>query len=266
MRWTGLLVGGVMVAGLAATPDVVAAQQRETETVNRTVPLPDRGTVKIRNFSGPVRITAGSGRDVVIKAVRRATRERLDRIKLDITTTGSTVAVDANKRPDGQDRDCGRDRNGRDRDDDCDNVVETEFDIQVPASAELDLNVFESKVTVSGVTGGQRLETFSGDIVVSGARGAMDLKTFSGAIEVDLVGAGAAPDLSAETFSGDIRARLADGAKGSVRFSTFSGRFDSEVPLSVRSSGGRGVRGDLPAGSGPMLRFHTFSGDVRVTK
>ena len=259
MRWTGLVIGGVLAAGVIAAPAVLAAQ-RETETVNRTVPLPDKGTVRLKNFSGPVRITAGTGRDVVIKAVRRATRERLDRIKLEITTSGSTVEIEANKRPDG---DQNRDRN---RGDDDNNVVETEFDIQVPASAELDVKVFESKVTVSGVTGGQRLETFSSDIVVTGARAAIDLKTFSGAIEVDVTGAGATPDLSAETFSGDIRARIADGAKGSVRFSTFSGNFDSDLPLSVRSSGGRGVRGDLPGGSGPTLRFHTFSGDVRVTK
>ena len=92
MRLMGIVCSGAIAVGLLAGPAVLAAQ-RETETVNRTVPLPDKGTVELRNFSGPVKITGTTGRDVVIKAIRRADRERLDRIKLDITTTGSTVIV-----------------------------------------------------------------------------------------------------------------------------------------------------------------------------
>jgi DUF4097 and DUF4098 domain-containing protein YvlB len=264
MRLMGLVCGGAIAVGLLAGPAVLAAQ-RETETVNRTVPLPDKGTLQLHNFKGPVKITGTSGRDVVIKAIRRADRERLDRIKLDITTTGSTVSIDANKR----DSDSNRDR--RDRDNNDNNVVETEFDIQVPASAELDIDVFESDVTIAGVTGEQRLKTFSGRVVVTGARGPIEANSFSGGLEIDLTAAGGTPDLSVETFSGSIRLRLADAAKGSVRFTTFSGNFDSDIPLTMRSSGGgrnnNRVSGDLPGGSGgATLRFHTFSGDVRVTK
>jgi DUF4097 and DUF4098 domain-containing protein YvlB len=254
MRWTELVCGGAIAAGLLAGPSVLAGQ-RETETVNRTIPFPDKGVLKLRNFSGPVRITGTSGRDVVIKAVRRADRDRLDRIKLEITTSGSTVSIDANK----------RESDSRNRENN--NVVDTEFEIQVPASAELDINVFESDVTITGVTGEQGLETFSGDLVVTGGKGAIDAKSFSGGIEIDMVAAGNTPDLSAETFSGRIRARLAGGAKGAVRFTTFSGNFDSDVPLTMRSTNNRRVSADLPGGpGGATLRFHTFSGDVRVTK
>jgi hypothetical protein len=228
MRLMGMVCVGAVAVGLLAGPAVLAAQ-RETETVNRTVPLPDKGTLQLRNFSGPVKITATSGHDVVIKAIRRADRERLDRIKLDITTAGSTVSIDANKRDSASDRDR-RDRNYNDN-----NVVETEFDIQVPASAELDIEVFESDVTIGGVTGEQRLKTFLA-VVVTGARGPIEANSFSGELEIDLTAAGNTPDLSAETFSGRF-ARPADGAKGSVRFTTFSGNFDSDIPPTMRSSG-----------------------------
>jgi hypothetical protein len=255
MRWTRFVCAGALTTALLSWP-MVAAAQRETETVNRTVPFPDKGVLKLHNFSGSVKITATNGREVVIKAVRRAERDRLDQIKLEITTSGSTVSIEANRRDTA---------NRRDRDED--NVVETEFEIQVPAAAELDVNVFKSDLTIAGVTGPQSLETFSGNVVVTGGKGAIDAKTFSGRVEIDLVAAGTVPDLSAETFSGEIRTRLADGAKGTVRFTTFSGRFDSDLPLSVRSSSKSRVTGDLPGGAGGAgLRFHTFSGDVRVTK
>lgn len=230
-----------------------AAAQKETETVNRTVPLPSHGTLKIKNFSGNVHLTPAGANDVVIKAVRVARREQLDHIKLEIDTSGQTVTIDANVRDAGW-----RDQN--------DNVVETTFDIQVPAAAMLDVYGFSSDLDIRGIAGDQKLETFSGDIAVEGAKGAMDLKTFSGRIDVNLTGAGSSPALSAETFSGRIQARLAENAKGQVSFDSFSGEFNSEIPLTVRSIGRHRTSGDLAGGSGNTLRFHTFSGDVRVTK
>jgi hypothetical protein len=84
---------------------------------------------------------------------------------------------------------------------------------------------------------------------------------------VNLTGAGSAPSLSAETFSGRIQARLAENAKGQISFDSFSGEFNSEIPLTIRSVGRRKTSGSLPGGSdGSTLRFHTFSGDVKVTK
>ncbi len=245
----------VAIAAAALTLATPArAGQKETETVNKTVALPAHGTLKIRNFSGDIRLTPASGNDIVIKAVRSAKREQLDHIKLDIGTSGDTVTIDANKRDEGW-----RDHN--------DNVVETTFDIQVPASAKLDVYGFSSDIDVRGITGDQTLETFSGRVTMDGARGSVDAKTFSGRIVLNVTGAGNAPSVHAETFSADIEVRLASDAKGQLSFDSFSGRFDSEIPLTVQSIGRHRTSGDLPGGSGSgTLRFHTFSGDVRVTK
>ena len=254
MRFMGLAAMAGCVLTITLTRPA-HAQTRETETVNRTVTMPENGTLRLRNFSGQVRITAGSGRDVVINAVRRAERSRLDHIKLDISTSGSTVTIEANR----------RDPNWNE---DKDNVVETDFQIQVPAAAALDVKVFSSDVTITGVTGRQTLETFSGDITVTGAASAVKAKTFDGAIEVDATAAGSNPEIDADTFDGRIRAKVAESAKGSVAFDSFGGDFNSDLPLSVRTTPGsrRRLTGDLPAGAGKTLRFHTFGGDVRLTK
>jgi len=243
----------LLTAGLLTLP-ALAAPQNDTETVNRTVPFPDKGTLKLTNFSGRISITGTTGRDAVIKAVRRADRDRLDHIKLDIRTEGSMVVIDANK----------RDNGWTDRQD---NVVDTEFDIEVPASAMLQVEAFSSRLEIRGVAGDQRLKTFSGDITVTGAKGAMNLDTFSGDLDVDASGAGTEPDLRAKTFSGDIRVKLAADAKGDVSFSG-RGAFDSDVPLMMHSSERRGrVTGSLPGGAGGHgLSFDTFSGHVHVVK
>jgi DUF4097 and DUF4098 domain-containing protein YvlB len=228
----------VAIAAVAFAVTTSARALEQTENFDKTVPFPSGGTLEVNNFSGVVHITGGTGKDVVIKAVRRADREKLDHIKLDVQTSGSRVVIEANKRDSGWD-------------DHKDNVVETDFEIQVPASARV------------------KLHAFSSDLDVKGVSGQLDLYAFSGDIELDAAAAGQAPSLSAETFSGNITVRLADSAKGNVNFNSFSGRFTTDVPVSLTSSGGRRrstVTGALPAGTGSPLNFKTFSGDVRIRK
>ena len=165
-----ILFAAGIVASLAMP---AAAQSKETERVDRTIPFQSGGTIVLKNFSGDVRISGTGGGQVVLKAVRTATRERLDRIKLDIRVDGSTLRIDANKRD-------------RSRDDDKDNVVETDFELAVPAQTNLEVDAFSSDVTIDGVEGRQKLHTFSGSITVKNGTGPFTLNSFSGSIDVDV--------------------------------------------------------------------------------
>jgi hypothetical protein len=239
-----------LVTLVAAAPALAA--QKETETVDRTIPFAPGGRLKLRNFSGEIRITPGSGNDVVIHAVRRATRDRLENIKLDIQTEGQTIDIEANRRSPGF-----REKN--------DNVVETTFDIQVPAQTELDVQVFSGDVNIESVEGRQKLHAFSGTLTVKGGTGPVEAETFSGDIDLDLSVAREVPSLEVKTFSGDIKARLPQVGGGRVEFRGFSGNFDSQLPLTMRSSWTRTINAALGSGSA-RLRFNTFSGSVRLLK
>ena len=218
-----------------AVPVTSAGAHKETEKIDRTITIGNNGQLKLKNFSGDVRVTGTTGSDVVIHAIRRATRERLDNIKLDITSSGSSVSIEANR----------RESNWREKND---NVVETDFDIKVPFGTELDLYSFSGRLEVTGVSG--RIEA----------------QTFSGNIELDVASSKQLQAMDVETFSGDIRARVPGDASGRVEFSSFSGSVNSDLPISMRSSRRRNVSGDIGSGGGPTLKFHTFSGDVRILK
>jgi DUF4097 and DUF4098 domain-containing protein YvlB len=222
----------VLIA-LVASP--AAAQRKETETIDRTIPFQSGGTVKLKNFSGDARITGTNSNDVIVHAIRKGTREQLDNIKLDIQTSGSTIDIEANRRQPGWDHH-------------DENVVETEFEIELPAATSLDLNAF------------------SGNLIIRGTTARIDAKTFSGDVDVDLSSASMAPDVKAETFSGDISAKLPDASNGHVRFNSFSGNFRSDFPVLLRSKSKRDVSADLGAGSGAELEFKTFSGDLKLVK
>jgi hypothetical protein len=217
----------VCALGLATA---ASAGQRETEQFDRKVPFHSGGRLKLNNFSGRVTITGGDSSEVVIHAVRHGTRDRLDHIKIDVQSDDDQVSIEANRKDDGW-----HERN--------DNVVETDFEIQVPRQTELNVTVFSSRVEVSGVSGRQKLHTFSGDLHVTDATGPMD----------------------AETFSGDIDVAFSGSPNGQVDFDSFSGRFTSSRPVAMHTSSRRSrVQGELGSGGDAQFRFKTFSGDVTL--
>lgn len=224
-----LTITAVMcVLGVAAA---AYAGQRETEQFDRTVPFHAGGRLKLNNFSGRVTITGGNSNEVVIHAVRRGTRDRLDHIQIDVQVDPSQVTIEANR----------KDPSWRERND---NVVDTDFEIQVPRETALDVNVFSSRVEISDVEGRQKLHAFSGDLRVTGATGPMD----------------------AETFSGDIEVAFAGSPDGQIDFNSFSGRLTSARPITMHTSsrGSRMLHGEIGSGGDTQFRFKTFSGDVTL--
>jgi DUF4097 and DUF4098 domain-containing protein YvlB len=227
-----------VLAGLLLAAAPAAAQRdyrdrdddgpKETERIDRTVQIRAGGELRLKNFSGTITITGSNRADMAVHAVRRAPRARLDHVKLEITETSSGVTIEANKRDSGWDE-----RNN--------NVVDTEFTIEVPADINVDVNAFSSDVAVRDVRGKQRVHTFSGSVDLSGGEKAID----------------------AETFSGDINVTLVQGASASIDFDSFSGSIRTSVPMNYRTEGRRRVRADIGAG-GADYRFKTFSGDVRI--
>jgi DUF4097 and DUF4098 domain-containing protein YvlB len=209
------------------------------------------GTLTLKTFSGRVDIRAGSGNQVVIHAVRRASRERLNDIKLDIKQSGSNVTVDANHQ-------LVEHRNN--------NVVETEFDIQVPAQTRLDIHSFSADVTVTGVRGSHEIDGFSSRVKLAGVSGPMKVKTFSAEIELQAESWNNGDDLDLNTFSGDITLRLPSNASGAITFDSFSGQFNSELPVTMQSSSKRNFRGELNGGGTTDFKLKTFSGDVTIRR
>ena len=122
---------------------------------------------------------------------------------------------------------------------DNDNVVETDFTLKVPSNANLDIDVFSSPVTVTGVSGKHRVHAFSADLHVNGAPGRWTPRrsaaqsTSSRRLWVK------DQSVSAKTFSGDIEVRLPAAAAGSLEFNSFSGDIKTDVPLMVQSKSKR---------------------------
>jgi len=244
----------VFAAALLLCLVPVLASAAETEKVHKVVPLAPGGTVSLHNFSGAVRIVGADVSEVTVDAVRTATRDRLDHIKLDVQVNGTTVSIEANK------KDVGWTVQN-------DNVVETEFDIQVPKNTRLELDVFSSSVHVRNVAGEQSIKTFSGAATVEDGPARLKVKTFSGAIDLRLAASATSPELDLETFSGSIGIKVPDGAKAALTFDSFSGQLTSDLPLTLNEQKKGHLKAALNGGDPQReVKLKTFSGDVKIAR
>jgi hypothetical protein len=241
-----------------ASSAVVASGDRwseETEHVSQTVKLEPGGTVRVKSFSGRVTITADDASEVVVEAVRRAPRSRLDRIKLDVHSEGSrTIVVDTGHREHSWWEFTGN------------NVVETALDIKVPRRTNLDVSVFSAPVTIDAVEGTCKLNSFSARMTLNDVSGPVQAHSFSGPIQIREKALESAQTIEVQTFSGSIDLHVPDTTRAAVSFNSFSGHLDSEMPLTIRTGSRRALKGELGGGGGAELRFKTFSGSVRIDR
>lgn len=237
---------------ICLVPALVSAA--ETEKFHKVVPLAPGGTVSLHNFSGAVRIVGADVSEVTIDAVRTAERDRLDHIKLDVQVSGSKVTIEANKKDPGWTV-----KN--------DNVVQTEFDIQVPRNTRLEVDVFSSSVSVRSVSGEQSIKTFSGNVTVEDGAARLTAKTFSGEIELRLAASSISPSLELETFSGAIGLRVPETARAALTFDSFSGQLTSDLPLTLNDQRKGHLKAALNGGDPSReVRIKTFSGDVKIAR
>src|SRR5262249_6181449 len=244
------------ICALAASPAFAAAQRwnDETENVTRRVRLEPGGRLVLKSFSGRVTITGTDGSEVVVNAVRRAPRERLNRIALDIHSEGSnTVYIDANH----------RERSWYSW---GNNVVDTDLEVKVPRKTNLDVSVFSAPVTVDAVEGSHKMNGFSSRLTLNDISGPVKAHTFSGPIIIRQKNWETNQQIDLDTFSGNIELHIPETAKGTVSFNSFSGHLNSEMPLPPHSTSRKNLRAELGGGGDGVLRFKTFSGSVRIDR
>ena len=234
---------------LIALPAV--AQDRrgdeQTERISRKFKIGATGRMTLSNIAGDISVTAGSGDEVTLEAVKRT---RGDRSEL------SSVMIEIDDRPGRVDI---RTRHTARRD-----RARVDYTVTVPRAAPGDGSSISGGVRVTNVQGPLRVQSVSGAVVVSGSTNVEFAKSISGDVELS----GSAPDarIIGSTVSGTVRAR--DLKTRALSLSAISG--NAEVTnveterLEVKS-----VSGDVvfagAAARNARYEFNTHSGDVRLT-
>jgi DUF4097 and DUF4098 domain-containing protein YvlB len=245
----------------------------QTERFTRKVKVGRDGRVSLANIAGDITVTAGSGDEVSIDAVKRTRGDRSELAAVQIVIDERPGRLEV--RTEGERNRSDRNRRG--------NQVSVDYTVTLPAAAAIDVHSVSGTLTITGIHGAVRAETVSGDVVATDTPKLEVARSVSG--NVLLTGSGAEGDLSAGSVSGNITVKglkargldigsvsgdllLSDvtcdrmGVKsvsGNVEYSgalVKSGRYD------INSHSGT-IRLMLAGTTGFELNANSFSGSIR---
>jgi len=213
------------------------------------------GAIEIKNLSGNVKVTAGSGRDATVEIVRHArgrtdadARLGLERVKADIQVSGSRAVIRA---------DYANERQST-------YSVSIDMIISAPVGTRVSINSVSGDIAVSGVKGELSVKTISGDVTLTNVGTVLDAKTASGSVTI--TGAAGDSALEVEAISGDLTLKQVKAR--SIKASTVSGNISaSDISCETATfnalSGDASFAGDLAKNGRYEITSH--SGDVHFT-
>jgi DUF4097 and DUF4098 domain-containing protein YvlB len=239
----------VAAAALLVALPAFAQDRRgdETERISRQFKIGATGRLTLSNISGEIVLTAGSGDEVTLEAVKRTRGARSEL---------ASVVIEIDERPgrvDIRTRHTGR----SDR-------ASVDYTVSVPRGAAVDLSSISGNVRATNLQGPLRAQSISGAVVLSESSNVEVAKSISG--DVELSGSMPEARLTASTVSGRVRAH--DVKARGLSLSAISG--DVEVTnVEAERLEGKSVSGNFVF-AGVVARnaryeFSTHSGNVRLT-
>lgn len=224
----------------------------QSDTLSRRIKIGREGRVTISNIAGSITVTAASGDEISIDAVKRARGDRSQLGRVNVVVEEHPGRVDI------------RTEYGRPQFPDRFRDVAVDYTVVVPAGTSLEVNSVSGQIKVDGVKGSTRLGSVSGNISSSNTPKVEYLRTVSG--EVDLANISHDGSLSVSSVSGNfdlngVKARSLDlnTVSGEIRL-----REAAVERLSAKSlSGGVEYTGTLARNGRYEVNSH--SGNVRFT-
>jgi hypothetical protein len=224
-----------------------------TERVSRTIRAEAGTWLDVANISGDIDLSVGSGRDIVIDAVKRArgrdgrARQLLDTVSVDIVEGPGRIEVRTVYPRGGERR----------------GSAWVDYTVRVPADISVNLKSVSGDIRANSLKGELRLESVSGDVTVGRAGRLSFVRSVSG--DVLLTDVTSPEDLTAGSVSGSFIARGLDARILDV--STVSGDLLLDRVRCERAEV-RSVSGTVEYVGALVERgryeFNAHSGDVRL--
>lgn len=238
----------------------------QTERFSRKVRIGRDGRLSLTNIAGDITVSAGSGDEVTIDAVKRTRGDRDELARVQITVDEHSGRVDVRT-----------DHTGRN------DHVSVDYTVLVPAAAGVELASVSGGIKVTGVKGAVRATTVSGSVTTSDTPRVEVARSTSGPVSIG--GISSDGDLNAGSVSGNVTVKgvkvrgldlgsvsgdvvvtdatcdrlTAKSVSGSIEYGgalTKNGRYEMNTHSGT-------VRLTLTAGIGFDLSATTFSGEIR---
>jgi len=227
-------------------------------------------SVYVRNLNGAVRVEAGTGDKVEVRAEKSWRRGNPDDVKITVRQVGSgngDVLVCAlwNDRSSCDEDGYHSHNDGWFRGDNDRNDVSVEFVVRLPAGVKVDASTVNGSVDVDGATSDVVARAVNGSVDARSTGGAVSARTTNGDVRVS------AAKLDGDhseftTVNGTVTVAIPASVDADVDMRTVNGRLTSDFPLTVQGSfNPRRLHATLGKG-GTTLRLSTVNGSIRLRK
>ena len=197
----------------------------DEQSVDKRVPADPQGEIEVSNVAGNVSISGWDRSEVEVIGTLGEDIERLEFVSEPKRTIIRVKHKDSNRHRDG----------------------DAELSIRVPTASRLNVKTVSAEISITRVTGEQRLQSVSGDVSSEMAGEDVEAKTVSG--DVVLRGEGKAAVVTVTTVSGDAQVRR---AAGEIVAYSVSGSLNLDLE-SITRAHARTTSGDV-ALEGPLAR------------
>ena len=249
-----------LLAAASAGCDIAMAEQKEKATAEwrKTYQVQADGRVEISNVNGKIRVLPSSGNAVEVVATKigrgatqEAAKENLERVEIRESASGNTIKIETHHNRGGGGM-FGQ------------NHASVEYEVRVPASAEVKATTVNGGVEINGVEGRVVAEATNGGIEGRGIGGPIDATTTNGGVDVELTKV-ADGGVKLECTNGGITLRLPTDAKASISARVTNGGIDTGgLALKARGEATRRrLDGDLNGG-GPRITLEGTNGGITL--
>lgn len=253
-RWARLVV----VPAFLLLGASCAVTERKTVTIQREWAADQIRKLDLEEVNGSVEVDAGDPGKITLEARVRyfgvTPSQEENQGFFETTITGDSLRI-------GRRRHGGQFRlpfiGGRE--------VTIDYTLRVPADTELDIETINGEIDVAGTSARAALESVNGAIkVVATGTSPLDAHTVNGEVSArfvkDFIGA------KVRTVNGGVQVTLPAESSFTCELAQVNGGFESNFPLSIRSSkGNRAVSGVVNGGRHP-LTIKTVNGEIDLIR
>ena len=256
-RGVRILVISLAACLIGIAPAAVAVDVLE-ETIEQKYVLEPNPTLSIRNTDGSIRVYAGNGPEIFIRAVKKAyTSERLKGIIVDVKATRTNIAIETIFPPR---KNALSDRSGK-----------VEYLVIVPQTTRItNLDLVNGEMLVDGLRGGSATaHLVNGWLGGHNCFGDLNLSTVNGRLDIAYSWWEEHKfTAKASSVNGALRAILPSHGAVAIRARTETGQIaNAFAPNQNRSSGPVRVL-DTATGPGPnsAIELKTTNGNIKIEK
>ena len=259
-----------LLTACATTRAYAQSRERDDKPFTWSGSIRAGRSVYVRNLNGAVRVEAGTGDKVEVRAEKSWRRGNPDDVKITVKQVGSgdgdvlICALWNDRASCDEDGYHSHSDGWRDRDNDR-NDVSVEFVVRLPAGVKVDASTVNGSVDVDGATTDVVARTVNGSVEARSTGGAVSAHTTNGDVRVS------AAKIDSDhsdytTVNGSVTVTLPGSIDADVDMRTVNGSLTSDFPLTVQGSfNPRRLHATLGKG-GTSLRLSTVNGSIRLRK